>query len=299
MDTRKQLTAIINPISGTGGKGRIPDLIEKIIDHSRFSVDVQFTKAPGHATELAREAMNAKKDGVLAVGGDGTVNEVATALHNTTTPLAVIPCGSGNGLARHLHIPMNTEKALQVVNNGVIEAVDYGTVNGRPFFCTCGVGFDAQVSYKFANEDTRGLVTYVRTTISQYFHYKAQDYNIIIDGQEMHEKAFVIACCNAAQYGNNAFMAPRASMKDGKIDMTVIHSFNFGSAAILGARLFTSSIDKDRHVSIYRGQDIIIEREQEDVMHLDGEPLMMPARLHIQCHPAALHVCVPKAGTKI
>ena len=161
------------------------------------------------------------------------------------------------------------------------------------------MGFDAQVSSKFANEDTRGLITYVRTTINQYFRYKAQDYLITIDGQQLREHAFVIACCNAALYGNNAYVAPRASMKDGKIDMTIIHSFNLGRAALLGARLFTSSIDRDRHVSIFRGHDIIIEREQEDVMHLDGEPLIMPAHLHIQCHPAALRVFVPVAGKDI
>lgn len=299
MQRKRKIIAIVNPISGTGGKGRIPALIEQTIDNSLFDVEVQFTKAPGHATLLARNATVLGAYGVLAIGGDGTVNEVALALRDSSTPLGVIPCGSGNGLARHLHIPMNVEQALQVINSDIIEQVDYGTVNDRPFFCTCGVGFDAQVSYKFANEDTRGLITYIRTTIDQYFRYKAEDYTITIDGQQLHERAFVIACCNAAQYGNNAYVAPRASMKDGRIDMTVIHSFNLGEAAILGARLFTSNIDRDRHVSIYRGREIIIEREQEDVMHIDGEPLMMPRKLHIECHPAALRVFVPIAGKDI
>ena len=299
MEFRKKLLAIVNPISGTGGKGKIPALIEKTIDPARFSIDIEFTQAPGHATTLAQDARAMGLDGVIAIGGDGTVNEVATALRDSDTPLAVVPCGSGNGLARHLHIPMNVENALQVINNFIIEDVDYCTVNDRPFFCTCGVGFDAQVSYKFANEDTRGLITYIRTTIDQYFRYKAQDYVITIDGQTMSERAFVIACCNAAQYGNNAYVAPRASMKDGKIDITIIHSFNLGSAALLGARLFTSNIDRDRHVSIFRGKEIVIEREQDDVMHLDGEPLMMPRSLHIKCHPAALRVFVPTAGKDI
>lgn len=299
MQNKQKLIAIVNPISGTGGKGKIPSLIEDTIDKSRYDVEVEFTQAPGHATIIARDALNMGVYGVIAIGGDGTVNEVATALCGSNTPLGVVPCGSGNGLARHLHIPMNVEQALMVINSNIIEQVDYCTVNERPFFCTCGVGFDAQVSYKFANEDTRGLITYIRTTIDQYFRYKAQDYIITIDGQQLHEHAFVIACCNAAQYGNNAYVAPRASMKDGKIDMTIIHSFNLGEAALLGARLFTSNIDRDRHVSIYRGQEIIIEREQEDVMHLDGEPLMMPRKLYIQCHPAALRVFVPTAGKDI
>ena len=299
MQDIRHITAIVNPIAGTGGKAKLPRLIERNISNEIFQVDVKFTKAAGHATELAREALNQGHYGVIAVGGDGTVNEVATTLRGTETPLGVIPCGSGNGLARHLHIPMDIERALRIINDDIVETVDFCSVNEKPFFCTCGVGFDAQVSYKFANEDTRGLVTYVRTTIGEYFRYHAQDYIVTIDNQQLHEKAFVIACCNAAQYGNNAFMAPRASMKDGKIDITIIHSFNLGEAAILGARLFTSTIDRDKHVSIYRGQDIVIERACEDVMHIDGEPLIMPARLHIKCHPSGLKVFVPAAGKDI
>ena len=294
-----KILAIINPISGIGGKGKMPALIKSKLDAERFDLEVVFTERPGHATLLAQDAAADGCDIVLAVGGDGTINEVGRALCGTDTALAILPCGSGNGLARHLHIPMNAEKALETLNNGVIDLVDYGTVNNHPFFCTCGVGFDAQVSYKFANEDTRGLVTYIKTTISEYFRYRAQHYRITIDGSTIEEKAFVIACCNAAQYGNNALVAPRASMQDGKIDLTVIHSFNLGEAALLSARLFTSNIDRDRHVSIYRGRDIIIERDDEDVMHIDGDPVMMREVLHITCHPSAMRVVVPASNAVI
>lgn len=296
---RHKLLAIINPISGMGGKGKMPSLIKERLASDRFDIEVVFTERSGHATVLAQDAVSDGCDIVLAVGGDGTVNEVGRAVCGTSTALAILPCGSGNGLARHLHIPMNAEKALDAVSNGVIDLVDYGTVNEQPFFCTCGVGFDAQVSYKFANEDTRGLVTYIKTTISEYFRYRAQHYRITIDGDTIDERAFVIACCNAAQYGNNALVAPRASMQDGKIDITVIHSFNLGEAALLSARLFTSNIDRDRHVSIYRGRDILIERDDEDVMHIDGDPVMMPELLHIVCHPSAMRVVVPASNAVI
>ncbi len=296
---RHKLLAIINPISGMGGKGKMPSLIKERLASDRFDIEVVFTERSGHATVLAQDAVSDGCDIVLAVGGDGTVNEVGRAVCGTSTALAILPCGSGNGLARHLHIPMNAEKALDAVSNGVIDLVDYGTVNEQPFFCTCGVGFDAQVSYKFANEDTRGLVTYIKTTISEYFRYRAQHYRITIDGATIDERAFVIACCNAAQYGNNALVAPRASMQDGKIDITVIHSFNLGEAALLSARLFTSNIDRDRHVSIYRGRDILIERDDEDVMHIDGDPVMMPELLHIVCHPSAMRVVVPASNAVI
>lgn len=296
---RYKILALINPISGVGGKAKMPELIAKKLDPQKFDLEIAFTERPGHATLLAQDAVSDGYDIVLAVGGDGTVNEVGRALCGSDTALAILPCGSGNGLARHLHIPINAEKALDAMDGGVFDQVDYCTVNEQPFFCTCGVGFDAQVSYKFANEDTRGLVTYIKTTISEYFRYRAQHYRITIDGETIEEKAFVIACCNAAQYGNNALVAPRASMQDGKIDITVIHSFNLGEAALLGARLFTSNIDRDRHVSIYRGRDIIIERDDEDVMHIDGDPVMMPEVLHITCHPSAMRVVVPASNAVI
>ena len=288
---RYRLLAIINPISGTGGKANMPALISNALDSNKFDIDIVFTERAGHATFLAQDAVADGCDIVLAVGGDGTVNEVGCALCGSDTALAILPCGSGNGLARHLHIPINAEKALEALDGGVFDRVDYCTVNERPFFCTCGVGFDAQVSYKFANEDTRGLVTYIKTTISEYFRYRSQHYRITIDGETLEEKAFVIACCNAAQYGNNAFVAPRASMQDGKLDITVIHSFNLGEAALLSARLFTSTIDRDRHITI--------ERDDTDVMHIDGDPVMMPEVLDIECHPAGLKVVVPASNAVI
>lgn len=298
-EKRRHILVIVNPVSGTGNKDKIPRLIDNVVDHSHTDVSILATEYPGHAHEIAEQAVADGIDTVVAVGGDGTVNEVGSALCGTSTALAIVPCGSGNGLARHLRIPTNASRALQVLNNGIVGTFDYCTVNGKPFFCTCGMGFDAAVSYKFSNEGTRGFITYIKTALTEYIKFKPQEYVIDIDGKTMSEKAFVIACCNAAQYGNNALVAPRASMQDGKIDLTVIHSFNLGEAALLSARLFTSNIDRDRHVSIYRGRDIIIERDDEDVMHIDGDPVMMPEVLHITCHPSAMRVVVPASNAVI
>ena len=300
--TDRHLNALIvvNPIAGTRSKTDLPALLRQTLPTDRISSHVVFTQAPGHATELARQAVAAGGyNAVVAVGGDGTVNEVATALCDTPVALGVIPCGSGNGLARHLHIPINTARAAELLPHCQREAIDYCMVNERPFFCTCGVGFDAQVSHQFAQADTRGLITYIRTTINEFFRYRAQHYHIEVDGTVHDEQAFVIAACNAAQYGNNALVAPRASIKDGLLDLTVIHQFNLGEAALLSARLFTSRIDQDRHVSIYRGRHIVIERDQPDMMHIDGEPLLMPARLDITCRPGGLNVLVPPSTANI
>ena len=292
-ERRKHILAIINPVSGIGNKNKIPHLIDTVVDHTRNDVSIILSEYPGHARELAQEAAAQGLDIVLAIGGDGTVNEVGSALCGSHTALGIVPCGSGNGLARHLRIPMNASRALQLLNDGAVGQFDYCTVNGRPFFCTCGMGFDATVSDKFANEGTRGFITYIKTTMTEFFKYKAQDYIINIDGIRHEERAFVIACCNAAQYGNNAYIAPRATMQDGLIDVTVMHGFNVVEGPIIGARLFFRQLDKDRHVSIYRGKRVVIERRHDDILHIDGDPLMMPAQVVIENVSNGINILVP------
>ncbi len=292
-EKRRHILAIINPVSGTGSKDKIPRLIETVVDNDRNDVSIVMSEYAGHAREIAAMAVNEGIDIVVAIGGDGTVNEVGSALVGTNTALAIVPCGSGNGLARHLRISMNASRALQVLNNGVVGEFDYCTINGKPFFCTCGMGFDAQVSYKFSNEGTRGFITYIKKSLTEFFKYKAQDYTIDIDGNILKERAFVIACCNAAQYGNNAFIAPRATMQDGLIDVTVMHGFSFVQSPIIGARLFFRQLDKDRHVSIYRGKRVIIERQTEDILHIDGDPMIMPPRLEIENINKGIRILVP------
>lgn len=292
-EKRRHILAIINPVSGTGNKDKIPRLIDTMVDHARNNVSIIATEYPGHANEIAAQAVDDGIDVVVAIGGDGTVNEVGSALCGTQTALAIVPCGSGNGLARHLRIPMNASRALQVLNDGVVGRFDYCTVNGKPFFCTCGMGFDATVSYKFSNEGTRGFITYIKTALTEYLKYKPQDYLIDIDGKKMLEKAFVIACCNAAQYGNNAYIAPRATMQDGLVDVTVMHPFNMVQTPLIGARLFLRQLSHDHHVSIYRGQRVTIERSHDDIMHIDGDPVMMPARVVVENISHGIPILVP------
>ncbi len=292
---RRHILAIINPVSGTSGKERIPRLIDTMVDNDVNDVSCIMTEYPGHARELAAQAVNDGFDMVLAIGGDGTVNEVGSALCGTGTAMAIIPCGSGNGLARHLRIPANASRALQLLNNGVIGQFDYCTVNGKPFFCTCGMGFDATVSYKFSNEGTRGFITYVKTALTEYIKYQPQEYFIDIDGIKMREKAFVIACCNAAQYGNNAYIAPRATMQDGLVDVTVMHPFHIAESPLIGARLFLRQLGHDQHVSIYRGKHIIIQRDHDDIIHIDGDPVSMPAQVVIENIDKGINILVPNS----
>ena len=296
MTKRRHILAIINPVSGTGSKDKIPRLIDTVVDQEKNDVSIVMSEYAGHAREIATQAVNDGIEIVIAIGGDGTVNEVGSALCGTDTALAIVPSGSGNGLARHLRISMNASRALQVLNNGVVGQFDYCRINDRPFFCTCGMGFDAAVSYKFSNEGTRGFITYIKTALSEYIKYQPQDYVINIDGTELKEKAFVIACCNAAQYGNNAYIAPRATMQDGLIDVTVMHPFNMIESPLIGARLFLRQLNHDNHVSIYRGKRVVIERRHDDILHIDGDPTMMPARIVVENINRGINILVPQSS---
>ena len=293
MAGKRKILAVINPISGTSNKEFMPETIARCIDPDKFDVVVRFTQHASHATLLTEEAIKEGFYGVIAVGGDGTINEVAAALRDSSTALGIIPCGSGNGLARHLGIPMNVEKALEIINLDNIESLDYCTANDRPFFCTCGVGFDAHVSQKFAEAKKRGPLSYIQKTLVEYLKYRCKTYSIEMNDRVVTEKAFVIACGNASQYGNNAFITPRASMHYGLIDVTVIHPFTPLDTAVLGVLLFTRHIDQDTNINTFRTSELTIHRPKPDVMHIDGEPIMMDADIHIKCHKAGIKIFLP------
>lgn len=290
MEKRAKLLVIINPGSGTHSKESIPAIVDATLDHDKWDVTTCILEEDMLLGKVVSDAVADGCQGVVAVGGDGTVNGVAAALRDTGVALGIVPCGSGNGLARHLQIPVNVEKSLRLINEGHIESFDYCTVNDRPFFCTCGMGFDAQVAERFSQEGTRGPLTYLKSAFLEYIKFHHETYRIEINGSTMFEKAFVIACANASQYGNNAYIAPKASMRDGLLDVVVIHPFLPIIAPIVGLKLFTRDIDKDYNISTYTASQIKIYREGPGVMHLDGEPVDMPAELSIACHPLGIRI---------
>ena len=287
---KKQILALINPISGTANKDYLPETIRQIVDSSLFDLSIRFTQRPNHAYQLAKEAAGNGYYGVIAVGGDGTVNETASALCDTDTALGIVPNGSGNGLARHLDIPMDINEALEIINN---RNIGQYTANNHPFFCTCGVGFDAQVSAKFAKSGKRGPLSYVKSAVSEYLKYRPQSYRITSPEGTIAEKAFIIACGNASQYGNNAYIAPNADMQDGLIDVTVILPITPLDTAMLGILLFSRHIDQDTNIISFRTPSLTIERDKSGIMHLDGETMMMPEKIEIRCHHLGLKVFTP------
>ena len=268
------ITFIINPISGTHSKDTLPKLIEECLDKEQFSYRIFYTEHAGHAAELTKQCVKEQVDIVVAVGGDGTVNEVARSLVHSTTALAIIPCGSGNGLARHLCLPLDMRKSIDIINKCHIEAFDYGIINDLPFFCTCGMGFDAFISLKFAESGKRGPITYVENVLKEGLKYKPETYEVKDDTGVHHYNAFLIACANASQYGNHAYIAPGATMKDGKMDVIIMEPFNALEAPQIAADLFMKTLSKNSKIKTFRTKKLDIHRSKDGAIHYDGDPVM-------------------------
>lgn len=289
----KRIMLIVNPISGTGNKKDVPEVVERTLAAEGYSTDVRFTGGRGDATMFASEASDKGYYGVLACGGDGTVNETARALCGSQTALGILPAGSGNGLARHLGIPVDVELAMEIVCQRNVVPSDYGSVNGVPFFCTFGMGFDAAVSHRFARQNHRGLLSYVRSALSEYVQFRPTTYTISANGKLLTEKAFLVAVCNASQWGNNAYIAPEASLTDGLLDITVVHSGSPIDAAVMGMDIFTGFISKNTMVHCFRAPAAVIYRSEKGEAHVDGEPMMLDEILDVKCHRGALRLFTP------
>lgn len=289
----KRIMLIVNPISGTGNKKDVPEVVERTLAAEGYSTDVRFTGGRGDATMFASEASDKSYYGVLACGGDGTVNETARALCGSQTALGILPAGSGNGLARHLGIPVDVELAMEIVCQRNVVPSDYGSVNGVPFFCTFGMGFDAAVSHRFARQNHRGLLSYVRSALSEYVQFRPTTYTISANGKLLTEKAFLVAVCNASQWGNNAYIAPEASLTDGLLDITVVHSGSPIDAAVMGMDIFTGFISKNTMVHCFRAPAAVIYRSEKGEAHVDGEPMMLDEILDVKCHRGALRLFTP------
>lgn len=289
---KKKIAFIMNPISGTTSKDRIPHLIETTLDQDLYEYNVFLTERAGHASELAVSARDEGIDIVVAVGGDGTVNEVARSIVHSDTALGIIPCGSGNGLARHLMLPMNLKKAIQIINRCEIHDLDYGVINGYPFFCTCGMGFDAFVSMKFAEAGKRGPITYVENVLREGLKYKPETYEIEDENGKMRYKAFLISCANASQYGNNAYIAPQASMSDGLMDVIIMEPFDVLEAPQISIDMFNKTLDKSSKIKTFKCKKLRIHRKEAGVIHFDGDPVMTDKDIEIELKEKGIRIIV-------
>jgi len=285
---------IFNPCSGHNARN--PYLLEhtrEFISDHQLNANVVLTERPRHATELAKRAIGEGCQLVVAIGGDGTLNEVASALVGTETALGLIPCGSGNGLGRHLGIPGPGKGAFRTLLNGEPRAIDTGSVNGIPFFNAMGIGFDAEISHRFNQLKRRGLAAYVRTTVAAYFSYRPQPCTIRNGEQTLTTPAFIVSIANSDQYGNDCFIAPGAQVDDGRLDMTIVKQVGLIGILPLAVRLFTRSIGGSRSVQRLAGSHFVIERQAAGLIHTDGETHQTGAIVEVSVQPKSLRVLVP------
>lgn len=281
---------VINPVAGCRKQRNLQEKILKLIDHSVVEPDFIETGKQGEATIIVKEKVKEGIKRFVAVGGDGTVNEVARGLVNTKAAVGIIPTGSGNGLARHLGIPLSLQGAVRLLSTACPVSIDYCLINGTPFFCTAGVGFDAMIGHEFSLLGKRGFFSYLRLILARFISYTPQKYIIRINGSEIRKDLFLVAFANSSQYGNRAVIAPDADVRDGYMDVSMLSPFPFYRAVDIGIRLLTKKIDSCRYVEIVRCKEVSVERESPGYVHFDGEPMITGRHIDVKIIPGGLNV---------
>ena len=294
---KKKIVFIINPISGIHHSENIETMIQTYMDHDKFDVECIYTQYKGHGAEIAKAAVERKVEVVVAVGGDGTINEVASQLVNTPTIFAIIPHGSGNGLAYHLNLPIrNIKKIIRYINDLYVEAIDTCLVNGKPFFSIAGIGFDAKVAFDFNQDGHRGFVNYVKHIVANYLDYQSGNYVLTSNMQQVKEYAFFITFANSSQWGYNVKIAPMASMQDGKLDICICKRPHFMKMmAVDIPMLLSNQFNHSSLIKYIQTERMTIESEKGSDMylHIDGDAVGLVKRVELEVLPSSLKIVLP------
>lgn len=285
----QKIAFVINPNAGVKKKIDIIGFVKSYFPEN-INYDLIVWKNPYDFDDVREQILSGNYTVAVACGGDGTVNMVSSVVMNTPMALGILPLGSGNGLARSNGIPLDLEDALAVIARSEVQTIDSARINGIPFFCTAGVGFDALIADKFAASTTRGFATYFKTSIREFFSYKPNDYKITVDGRELRTKAFLITVANAGQWGNDVYISPEASLNDGILHVSILKPFALPAIGGIGMKLFRKKIHTSPYLVSLNGKDIGIEFEGELPVHYDGEPLKARGKLRIEIQPASLKV---------
>lgn len=290
----KHLVFIVNPKSGVERNKQIEDAIDRLLNKERYSYEIKHTERVAHGEEIARKAATDGAFAVVAVGGDGSVNDVVRGLYGSNTALAIIPKGSGNGLARTLSIPMDLDKSIEVINSGIEECIDLGKVNESIFASNAGVGYDALICKKFASSEKRGLSVYIWLITKYLWLYNDWIWEIEIDGKKLSKKAFFISVANGKQFGYNFTIAEHADWTDGLLDVVIIKKFPKILGAILGVRMLLGKLSKSPFVEHYTAKEIVIRHPKLKWLQKDGDPQACSNELHFSIIPKAINVIVGK-----
>ena len=292
----RKITFIVNPISGQNDKSQVLSAIGKHLDLSLYQPRILFTSRAGEAQEMAKES---QAEVVVAVGGDGTVSEVARGLVGTDKILGIIPCGSGDGLALHLGISRLPLLAVKTLNKGCEARIDVALMNGQPFFCTAGFGLDARVSMEFARSTKRGLPRYIALAWEEWKQQSLAQYAIRSEKGILWEgKAVFVTVANANQWGNQARIAPMASLQDGQLDIVVVNPFSTLEIPDLATRLMLGQAPTSKHFLHFRGNHFFIWRNGSGAVHFDGDPFEGGTSFELSVQPGALRVLVPRSKSE-
>ena len=289
---KKKIIFIINPISGHHNKNNFPNLVEKHIDKNQYEYSIVFTEYAGHATELTMKAIEDDFDYIAAVGGDGTINEVAKCLIGKRQILVIVPLGSGNGLARHLELPFKPERLIKdVINKGKVYKIDTAVMNDIPFISIAGIGFDALIADYFAKDENRGFMTYAKLVTEKYPNYRQKEYTLVLDDEKTIEcKPFFVTFANSSQFGYNAEISPKASVQDGLIDVCIFKKPNILEVPIVATYFLAKQIDKSNFIDIYKAKKIKVTRKVAEVANIDGEAVEMSKDITVEIIPLSLNI---------
>lgn len=290
---KENILFIFNPVSGKANQAKIIKQINENLELNKYNVLYENTEYRGHANEIARHYKGKGIKKIVAVGGDGTVNEIGSAIINTDISLGIIPRGSGNGLARFLSIPLNTIDAIKILNNPSIKIIDAAKINDRYFFCTSGVGFDAHVGNIFNKSQKHRNINYFKTTIQEFFTYKPKKYKIRYDNQKKKVKSLLITFANAGQYGNNVYISPDARIDDGLLDLCILKPFPKSLMLPVGLKLIGRNINKSEYLEVFKCKEILLKRKKKIKCHYDGESYKAGKKIEVKIIPSSLKVMLP------
>lgn len=289
---KKQVQIVINPISGVGKQKLIEPLIQKHLNTTLFEYEIIYTERPGHIIEMAQNAAKDNIDIFAVVGGDGSVNEAAKGLKNSNTAMAIIPSGSGNGLARHLKIPMDLEDAIKTMNRLQFQKIDTVDLNNETFVNIAGIGFDAHIAHEFAKFGKRGFSSYVKVVMRELPKFKRQKVSIFINGEQLERDVFLMSFANGSQYGNNATIAPGADLTDGLLNVIVLKKISVVGFIPMVYQLFYNKAENSSYIEIFKTTKLEVI-QQQTIAHLDGEPIHCGHHLKVELNPLSLHILVP------
>ena len=291
--TENRVLFVINKYSGSGYQSAIEGRIIDACAQLKLEGTIEYTQYKGHGTELARHAVNEGFARVFAMGGDGTVNEVARGLVHTSTSMGILPKGSGNGLARHLQIPLNVHHAIKLLDNHQIIAMDTLLINDHLSVNVSGIGFDGLVAGKFGENGKRGLIGYTKLIMKEFLQFKEFRAEVILDGKFLQRQSFILALANSSQFGNNARISPFASVCDQLIDVCFVKKVPILKAIGFTRKMFTGLMHQSSYVEILQGKKVTIKFDKPMPFHIDGEAMEPTTDFNIVLSPGSLKMIVP------